>query len=260
MGFFKRDETLNLGINKNTKDNSIKDDINEQMKPDSTLSLFKAETIEYVIDNFPSMSVEIQKSLLGVSTVLENTIDYIEDQSSKIIKDSRNFELSQQYRDVCISIYNVVENIKDYVQWMKDEEHKNTENKKDEEDTKEEKNDIMEDNKLIEEDKIKLKDISDDEINTVNIEMEIFKDFSGKDPKGFEIDNDIVLVDSWDDLLVKTAQILTKQYKENRNSDIIVKPVKVVEKKSQQNEFRDTVIKMLNEYKINLRDFKIIIK
>lgn len=60
--------------------------------------------------------------------------------------------------------------------------------------------------------------------------------------------------------MVKTAEILTKQYKQNRNSDILIKPVKVVEKKSPQNEFRDTVIEMLSEYKINLRDFKIIVR
>ncbi len=109
-------------------------------------------------------------------------------------------------------------------------------------------------------DDIKLKEISENEVNTVNVELEIYKDFSGREPKGFEIDNDIILVDDWDDLLVKTAEILTKQYKQNRNSDILIKPVKVVEKKSPQNEFRDTVIEMLSEYKINLRDFKIIVR
>lgn len=257
MGFFKKEESLNIGINKNTKDNFIEDNINNQVKCGKTLSLFKEETIQYVIEKFPSMSIEIQKSLLDVSTVLENTIDHIEDKSSKLIKDSRNFELSQQYRDTCISIYKVVENIRDYVQWMKDEGNKNTEEKEDKNDSKEEK-------EIMNEEEVKSKDISkdisDDEVNTVNIELEIYKDFSGKEPKGFEIDNDIILVDGWDDLLVKTAEILTKQYKQNRHSNIIVKPVKVVEKKSQQNEFRDTVIEMLNEYKINLRDFKIIVK
>ena len=257
MGFFKKEEVLNIGINKNTKDNFIEDNINNQVKSGKTLSLFKAETIHYIIENFPSMSVEIQKSLLDVSTILENTIDHIEDKSSKLIKDSRNFELSQQYRDTCISIYKVVENIKDYVQWMNDEGSKNIE-------TNEETSESKEEKEIMNEDEVKSKDISknvsDDEVNTVNIELEIYKDFSGKDPKGFEIDNDIILVDDWDDLLVKTAEILTKQYKQNRYSDIIVKPVKVIEKKSQQNEFRDTVIEMLNEYKINLRDFKVIIK
>lgn len=252
MGFFKREETQGLMINKSVNENIIGNDVKKISKSGKTLSLFKEDTIKYVIENFPSMSEEIQRGLLEVSVILENTIDHIEDKSSKLIKDSRNFNLSQEYRDTCISIYEVVENIKGYVKWMKDEGNK--ENKIKEENIKENEEEITS------QDDIKLKEISENEVNTVNVELEIYKDFSGREPKGFEIDNDIILVDDWDDLLVKTAEILTKQYKQNRNSDILIKPVKVVEKKSPQNEFRDTVIEMLSEYKINLRDFKIIVR
>ena len=237
MVFFKKEEVQNAMNNKDTDEIS-------NMKLQKTLSLFRADTIEYIIKNFPSMSCEIQKSLLDLSNILESTIDHVEDKSSKLIKDTRNFKLSQEYRNTCISIYEVVENIRDYVQWMKDKGEK--ENYSDEE-------------KNID-NEIKSKEILDNEVNTVNIELEVYEDFSGKEPKGFEIDNHIILVEDWDDLLVKTAEILTKKYKGNRNSNIIVKPIKIVEKKSPQNEFRDTVIEMLKEYKINLSDFKIIIK
>lgn len=252
MGFFKREETQGLMINKSVNENIIGNDVKKISKSGKTLSLFKEDTIKYVIENFPSMSEEIQRGLLEVSVILENTIDHIEDKSSKLIKDSRNFNLSQEYRDTCISIYEVVENIKGYVKWMKDEGNKETEIKEDNIKENEE--------EITSQDDIKLKEISENEVNTVNVELEIYKDFSGREPKGFEIDNDIILVDDWDDLLVKTAEILTKQYKQNRNSDILIKPVKVVEKKSPQNEFRDTVIEMLSEYKISLRDFKIIVR
>lgn len=252
MGFFKREETQGLMINKSVNENIIGNDVKKISKSGKTLSLFKEDTIKYVIENFPSMSEEIQRGLLEVSVILENTIDHIEDKSSKLIKDSRNFNLSQEYRDTCISIYEVVENIKGYVKWMKDEENKENEIKEDNIKENEE--------EITSQDDIKLKEISENEVNTVNVELEIYKDFSGREPKGFEIDNDIILVDDWDDLLVKTAEILTKQYKQNRSSDILIKPVKVVEKKSPQNEFRDTVIEMLSEYKINLRDFKIIVR
>ena len=252
MGFFKREETQGLMINKSVNENIIGNDVKKISKSGKTLSLFKEDTIKYVIENFPSMSEEIQRGLLEVSVILENTIDHIEDKSSKLIKDSRNFNLSQEYRDTCISIYEVVENIKGYVKWMKDEGNKEMEIKEDNINENEE--------EITSQDDIKLKEISENEVNTVNVELEIYKDFSGREPKGFEIDNDIILVDDWDDLLVKTAEILTKQYKQNRNSDILIKPVKVVEKKSPQNEFRDTVIEMLSEYKISLRDFKIIVR
>ena len=250
MGFFKKEETQDIMNNKIANEDIIQNNNMMSKNSKKVLSLFKADTIEYVIKNFPKMSDEIQKGLLDLSVILENTIDYIEDKSSKLIKDNRDFKLSQEYRDTCISVYEVVENIKNYVQWMRDQGNKDTEiDEEKKEDTK------SETVQPLDEDKIKLKGISENnDVNTVNIELEVYKDFTGKDPKGFEIDED------WDDLLVKTAEILTKQYKENRHSNITVKPVKVVEKKSPQNEFRNTVIEMLNEYKINLRDFKIIVK
>lgn len=255
MGFFKREEKQNMMIKRNTNENIIEDNNMNNEKSKGILSLFRRDTIEYIIENFPSMSSEIQKGLLDLSTLLENTIDHIEDKSSGLIKDNRNFKLSQEYRDTCISIYNVAENIRDYVQWMKDKEKNDIEIKE------EKKNGVKnEEEQPVLEKQINSKEISENEVNTVNVELEIYKDFSGKEPKGFEIDNNIILVEDWDDLLVKIAEILTKQYKENRHSNIKVKPIKVVEKKSPQNEFRDTVIEMLNEYKINLRDFKIIIK
>lgn len=106
-------------INKNVNENIIGNDVKKISKSSKTLSLFKEDTIKYVIENFPSMSEEIQRGLLEVSVILENTIDHIEDKSSKLIKDSRNFNLSQEYRDTCISIYEVVENIKGYEEGLK---------------------------------------------------------------------------------------------------------------------------------------------
>lgn len=252
MGFFKRDEMQDLFINKNIDEDIIRNKFDKDSKFIKNLYLFKEETIKYVIENFPSMSDEIQRGLLDLSVILENAIDHIEDKSSKLIKDSRNFNLSQEYRDTCISIYEVVENIMEYINWMKDEGNKKKEINANKCNENEE--------KIIIKDKIKLKELSEDEVNTVNIEMEIYNDFSGRNPKSFEIDNNIVLVDDWDDLLIKTSEILTKQYKQNRDSDVLIKPVKVVEKKSLQNEFRDKVIEMLIEYKINLRDFKVIVR
>lgn len=252
MGFFKKDEIQDFLINKNVNEDIIRNEFSKNNKSTKILSLFKEDTIKYVIENFPSMSDEIQRGLLDLSVILENAIDYIEDKSSKLIKDSRNFNLSQEYRDTCISIYEVVENINEYVNWMKNNCNKEQEIDTDKFNESEEKISLN--------DNIKLKEIYEKEVNTVNIEMEIYNDFSGKNPKSFEIDNNIVLVDDWDDLLSKTSEILTKQYKQNIDSDILIKPVKVIEKKSLQNEFRDTVIKMLIEYKINLRDFKVIVR
>ena len=99
----------------------------------------------------------------------------------------------------------------------------------------------------------KNEDLSNEIINEE--EIEIYKDFSLKEPKAFKLDKNVVMVEDWDDLLVKTAEVLTKQYKENKNSNKVIKEIKSIQKKSTQNSFRDTVIEMLIEYKISLDDF-----
>ena len=70
MGFFKREETQGLMINKSVNENIIGNDVKKISKSGKTLSLFKEDTIKYVIENFPSMSEEIQRGLLEVSVIL----------------------------------------------------------------------------------------------------------------------------------------------------------------------------------------------
>lgn len=252
MGFFKKDE---IEVKEIRVVNEIKPEIKEVEKSvfrKKNLSLFDVDTIEYVIENFPTMSIEIQNGLNNLAEILENTIDYIEDKSSEIIKKNRDFKLSKDHRDTSIAIYDAVENLSEYVKWMKVEYEKNINN---------------EENKLNQkkEDQIQEKqveEVNEDLISKIlnEKEIEIYKDFSLIEPKAFKIGNNVVMVEDWDDLLVKTAEVLTKQYRENKNSNKIIKEIKPVEKKSTQNSFRDTVIEMLTEYKISLADFKIIMK
>jgi len=255
MGFFKKD-----GIEEKEVKvvNEIKTEIKEVEKSvfrKKKLSLFDVDTIEYVIKNFPTMSIEIQNGLNNLADILENTIDYIEDQSSEIIKKNRDFKLSKDHRDTSIAIYEVVENLGEYVKWMQDEYKKNIQDEDAKLNPIDKKSEIEIQEKYVEK---KNEDLSNKIINEE--EIEIYKDFSLKEPKAFKLDNNIVMVEDWDDLLVKTAEVLTKQYRENKNSNKIIKEIKPIEKKSIQNSFRDTVIEMLIEHKISLDDFKIIIK
>lgn len=252
MGFFKRDEIqerqaeVKIVSEIKTETKVIEKNISKKRN----LELFDGDTIEYVINNFPSMSTEIQEGLSNLANILENAIDYIEDRSSEIIKKNRDFKLSKAHRDTSIAIYDVVQNIGEYIKWMQDEYEKNMQ--------KEEYNNSKSENE-IEESYLKGEKESINKI--VNEEgVEIYKDFSLKEPKAFKLDDVLVMVENWDDLLVKTAEILTKQYKKNKNSNKVVKEIKAIEKKSTQNSFRDTVIEMLTEYKISLDEFKIIIK
>lgn len=178
MGFFKKesiteDENISISneINNTTCDTYQTSHKNSFRRDD--LSLFHTNDIEYVINNFPSMSIEIRNSLNNLAETLEDTINFIEDKSSEIIKDSRDFKLSQAHRDTSIAIYDVVENIREYIDWMKDEYEKKI-NKADE---NSEKNNV-------ELEKIVDKELVDEDNN---VEIEIFKDLTLIEPKGFKI-------------------------------------------------------------------------
>lgn len=215
----------------------------------NSLCILDKETVKYIINKFSPMSMEIKESLNSLSKTLENTIDYIEDKSSNIIKTERNFELSNYYRKISVEVYDMIKNINEYVKWMETEyEHENSNIKETIS------NGVEEIDENIPE--IENKNI-DNDLNFENC-IEIYKDFSAKEPKAFKLNNDIVKVDDWNDLLVKTAEILTKKYKESKHSNKTVnKDIKISEKKSNENTFRNTVIEMLNEYKISLNDFRL---
>ena len=255
MGFFKKDDIQEKEVQSFNVTKTETKEVEKSVFSKKNLSLFDVDTIQYVIENFPTMSIEIQNGLNNLADILENTIDYIEDKSSEIIKKNRNFKLSKNHRDTSIAIYDVVENLGEYVKWMQDEYEKNIKN---------------EEVKLVQinqksKDEIQEKcaeEVNEDLSNKIigEEEIEIYKDFSLKEPKVFKLDDNVVMVEDWDDLLVKTAEVLTKQYRKNKNSNKIIKEIKPIEKKSTQNSFRDTVIEMLIEYKISLDEFKIIIK
>ena len=254
MGFFKKDEVVNKEVQVVNEIKTETKGFEKSVIGKKNLSLFHVDTIEYVIENFPTMSIEIQKGLNNLADILEKTIDHIEDKSSEIIKKNRDFKLSKDHRDTSIAIYDVVETLDEYVKWMQDEYEKNQ---------KDEKSKLLQLNQKSKgeiEEKYE-EEIKEDLNNKVigEEELEIYKDFSLKEPKAFKVDSNVIMVENWDDLLVKTAEVLTKQYKKNKNSNKTIKEIKPIEKKSIQNSFRDTVIEMLIEYKISLDDFKIII-
>lgn len=256
MGFFKKEEIQEKEVEVVNELKTEPELIEKSSFNKKELALFDVHTVEYVIENFPSMSIKIREGLRDLGDILENTIDHIEDKSSEIIKKNRNFKLSKAHRDTSIAIYDVVQNINEYVDWMQEEYEKNIKN---EEETSEPLNEDVQACEIKEEAADEKKELVEDQIVNED-EIEIYKDFSLKEPKGFKLNDITVMAEDWDDLLVKTAEVLTKQYKKNKYSNKIMKKIEPVQKKSNQNSFRDTVIEMLTEYKIDLDEFKIIIK
>ena len=196
--------------------------------------IIDTEVIEFISKEFPDTSKEIGNSLTNLKNTLEKSIDYIEDVSSSIIKSERNFTLSKKYRETSIRLHEISIGIEKYIQWMN-----NLNNSQ--------KFDSTPDNENESEDSLPL----DDEIN--NYFLEICSDFTYKNPLYFKLDNSKVKVDDWNDMVIKTADILIKNYKDSKNllySNITVPNLNT--KKSPQNDFRDTIIEMLLEYKIDL--------
>jgi len=219
----------------NSGEPQVKEDIKEEVKDSPIID---TKIIEYIISEFPVPTKDISSALVNLQITLEKTIDFIEDKSSEIIKTNRDFNLSSKYRDTSIRLHHISTSLKEYVNWMDVVAGKNTIIDTTEVNSNEE--------TFVEEDKS-------------NIYMPIYSDFTGITPLKFSIDNFCLDADNWDDLIMKTADILTKNYKDNKESEMIFpQHTDVIIKKSHENELRDTIIEMLLEYKINLSDYKIL--
>lgn len=219
----------------NTSEPQIKEEIKEEVKDSPIID---TKVIEYIIQEFPSPSKDISKALLELQVTLEKSIDFIEDKSSEIIKNNRDFNLSSKYRQTSIRLHEISTNLKEYVNWMNTLGDKQSKS----------------DNPKIESlDKSVLNEAIYDSY------ISIFNDFTGLFPVKFSLNNISVNVENWDDLIMKTASILTRNYKNNKELDILCpQHSEIIIKKSHENELRDTVIEMLTEYKISLNDYKVL--
>lgn len=221
-----------LNNSESTIKTSEKDEVNDPQIIDTKL-------IEYIIKEFPDTSKEISESLINLQITLEKSIDFIEDRSSEVIRTNRDFELSSKYRETSIRLYKISTSLKDYVKWMDITNKKSTE--------KENVTTIVQPVVTSDED--------------FKLYLPIYNDFTSLTPSKFLLYSLTYEVENWDDLIMKTAATLTANYKSNRNSNItLTKHKSIASKKSHENELRDTIIEMLDEYKINLEDFKILTK
>ncbi|WP_291652224.1 hypothetical protein [Clostridium sp.] len=217
---------------KSSTDEVIEKTITEKKRDD--YPIMDTEVIEFISKEFPDTSKEISNSLKNLKNTLEKSIDYIEDISSAIIKSERNFTLSRKYRETSIRLHEISIGIEKYIEWM------NSLNNSQKLDSKPNNEDESEDSLPL-----------DNEMN--NDFLEICNDFTDKNPLYFKLDNSKVKVDDWNDMVIKTADILIKNYKDSKNllySNITFPNLNT--KKSPQNDFRDTIIEMLLEYKIDL--------
>ena len=217
----------------------------EEMKETGILDL---EVIKYVINEFPEIANDIKDSLENLTNTIEKSINIIEDKSNEVIKADRDYELGGKYRDTSKKLYEISKSISEYIKWMnsnlkKDDIQEVVEKKNDQSFLDEEAKDI---------------DIDFDEI----IKKFIYEDFTGSYPIKITLDSYEQEVDGWDDLIVKTADMLNKKFKYDKRLkyNSANENVEVSSRKSKQNDSRNIVIEMLKEHNINLNNFKVFVK
>ena len=238
-----------LSYKDNSSNNNLFHEANFHNKY-SPYPILDKEIMINVAKNFPEPYKDIINALINLKNTIEKSIDYIEDASSNVIKKERNFELSTKYRETSMNLYEISNNIKDYIEWMKDLAKKKEKNNIIE-------NPIKEDNNA---DNINNTD-NNPNLNLRKTELNICNDFTDKEPISFKIDNYETKVDDWNDLVIKTADTLIKNYKKSKYStNANIKFPTINSKKSKENDYRDTVIEMLTEYNIEPNRYFINIK
>ncbi|WP_461569953.1 hypothetical protein [Thermincola ferriacetica] len=119
-----------------------------------------------------------------------------------------------------------------------------------------------------------------------NIEFTLYEDFTHKRPFAFKIEGQKVTVNTWQEMLIKTVEILFKKdrakmesfatdeemngrkmkYFSLQNKANMRKPVKIsdvefyVETNRSANSIRNSIIKMLQRYGLKITDFKIYLR
>ncbi|WP_300380968.1 hypothetical protein [Clostridium sp.] len=253
----------------NTSEKKLSNESNSILEPDikydnkmfinkkDDYAILDKDIIGFISQNFPEASSIISDSLMNLKNTIETSIDIIEDTSSKIIKDKRNFSLSSIYRDTSISLYKISNNIESYINWMSTLKKDNLEHKEEEVILYENSSTNFSEN--LSRNLTDNLSLSQNNNNSKN-EFNIFSDFTDKIPKAFIIDFKEIIVDDWNDLVIKTADSLIKIYRSSK--EVSYNEINIPElssKKSFQNEFRDTIIEMLIEYNIKPSRYKIIV-
>lgn len=248
---------------------------NESNISSGNTPILDTTVIEYLISEFKEPTESISKALINLKDTIENSIDYIEDKSSELIKQERNFALSGKHREAAIRLHEISESINTYVGWIeKGLTSKNTlsysdfisnnytptqlNNETTSNDTNNKSN--LTDNIKVKETEASTENNTIYESNSNHKSLFIYEDFTGCSPKSFILKNHSITVDSWDDMLVQTASILTKNYRHFKDSSIKFENTqRIASKKSMQNDLRDTIIEMLIEHKVPLKDYKVFV-
>lgn len=214
-------------------------------------AILDLDIIKYVITEFPEIAVEIKESLRSLTETIEKSIDYIEDKSNDVVKQNRDYMLGGKYRDTSIKLYDISRNIDDYIKWMESSLAK----------MKEKKEPVNEEIINVEITDENIDDISCDKDDTL-IKKFIYEDFTTDNPCKIRLEEHEKSVEGWEDLIVKTADLLNKNYKHIKNLKCNYKDdnINIALRKSKENDSRDIIIDMLKEHNINLANFNVYIK
>lgn len=228
---------------------------NEKLAPEEIekkKDILDLEVIKFVINEFPQLGENIKESLNNLINTLDKSIDIIEDKSTEVIKESRDYKLGGKYRETSEKLYEMNRGINEYVNWMIKSLKKDNEKKIEITETNSDVNNYEKTNGIAKEENTEEK----------FIKKLIFEDFTSCEPCKIIIEGYEEEVDGWEEMIVKTADILNKNFKcdKNLSSSNLNKDIEIVNKKSKQNDSRDIIIEMLEEHNISLNNFLVYIK
>lgn len=227
---------------------------NEKITPEDEKrqeNILDLDVIRFVINEFPEIGEKIKESLENLINTLDESINIIEDKSTEVIKVNRDYKLSGKYREASAKLYEMNNDFNSYINWMIKNFKKEHENNKESEEV----------NEVLKSDE-EARDLDIDESEQNVSERLIYQDFTSYEPYKLKIEEHEETVEGWEDMIVKTADILTKKFKCDKNLKYnnLNEDVKIINKKSKQNDSRDIVIEMLEEYNISLNSFMVYIK
>ncbi|MBM6862062.1 hypothetical protein H9X78_16725, partial [Clostridium saudiense] len=90
---------------------------NEKLAPEEIekkKDILDLEVIKFVINEFPQLGENIKESLNNLINTLDKSIDIIEDKSTEVIKESRDYKLGGKYRETSEKLYEMNRGINEY--------------------------------------------------------------------------------------------------------------------------------------------------
>lgn len=229
--------------------------------------LISKELFEFLNTNFPKCANDLKEGIELLESVVQSSIDTIEEKSGEIIKKERDFNKADEYRKKESTLNYIALKLQDIMDNLNIESD-------------------IDSNISIEEKEEKEIPNYNDYIVDSNVQHTLYEDFTYKRPISFEFQGKKYNVRDWKDMLLQTCNAVSKidskiimnfpnnkrmNGKKNiyfayKSDEIVRSPRKIkdldlyVATNHSANSIRNIIMNILMEYKVSVSDFKIYLR